>query len=159
MLGITSDWSQYSSQYKSAADLLFNTTLDDGKSNHLVFPLIFLYRHFIELTLKEIMLNGGCFLDASYRLPSGHNIRGLWVQCRELLVKIDLSVNPSLVRNEEYATKVCTLFDSIESDIGKFTKIDPDSEHFRYPMHKDENPMNLGNNLIVETTSGTSSID
>lgn len=49
------NWGMYTIGYKEAGDLLLQYALNVGRQNVLVYPIIFLYRHYIELQLKEII--------------------------------------------------------------------------------------------------------
>ena len=51
----------YSTGYKRAADILaLHVQADDREVNFLVFPIIFMYRQYLELQLKEIIRDGQC---------------------------------------------------------------------------------------------------
>ena len=59
-----------SSGYKKAADLLVEEA--DGSRNFIVYPIIFCYRHFVELSIKGLL--------AQYRQPmwNCHDLMNLW---------------------------------------------------------------------------------
>lgn len=86
--------------YKISADELVETVLKYGsdvkKLDTFIFPIIFSYRHSIELSLKHI------YLRAFGRLPlGGHNLISLWdVVNKDIVEKMILS--------ESFVEKVIT---------------------------------------------------
>jgi hypothetical protein len=70
------NWDVYASGYKHAGDLLVQHVIDTR--NHrdtLVFPIVFNYRQYIELRLKELILIGRILSDESPEFPPTHNLR------------------------------------------------------------------------------------
>ena len=92
------NWWQYTMGYKEAGDLLLQNTLGGGRQHVLVFPIIFMYRHYIELQLKEIILNNWAYLDISEDFPTYHNIEKLWAICRDTLHKMDKAVDSEFTK-------------------------------------------------------------
>lgn len=135
----------YAGGYKRAGDLIVEHAITHGEQHILVYPAVSLYRQYIELQLKEIMRNGYCFLGIPEHPPTGfptnqesHRIDKLWRECRDILKKMD---------QEEYKKLGKTKRDKIENDlaaleqgIDEFSKWDPDSTAFRYPIDKKGNP-------------------
>ncbi len=59
------NWWEYIEGYKKAGDFLLSSpnVLGSGRKEYeIVYPMIFSYRHYIELQLKEIILNAREFL-------------------------------------------------------------------------------------------------
>jgi len=53
-------WDAYASGYLEAANLLVEKALETGqRTDTLIYPVAFLYRHYLELRLKEITIQGG----------------------------------------------------------------------------------------------------
>lgn len=80
-------WHRYAEGYKEAAERLYASWLalsDDC----LVFPLVFLYRHYTELRIKELLLSAGQFLDQSIEWKRNHNIEVLWHFLSPILQRI-----------------------------------------------------------------------
>ena len=76
------DSGAYSAGYKNAADLLARRFLRNWRGNDiLVYPMVFLYRQFIELRLKEIIELGQELLDEPVNIQSkileDHKLRPL----------------------------------------------------------------------------------
>ena len=142
------DWGNYAIEYQEAVNVL----LDDKtwKRNFTVFPVIFLYRHYIELRLKEIILNNWEYLGIAMPFPGGHDIYKLWNICREYMKETDKSVDPGFAQSSEYVEQIIGAYDALEADLNKFAEIDPDSQHFRYPVDAHGNPITVNKELLIE---------
>ena len=131
--------------YKKAGDSLFyssNVTGSGIKEYELVYPMIFSYRHYIELQLKEIILNARAFLDISEKFPVGHNIEIMWGKCGELLKKMDGILDPEFTASDKYK-EIQKAYDELEADLKMFWELDPDSKSFRYPVNEHGNPISI----------------
>ncbi len=109
----------YATGYKEAADVLVAKALE--KRYHLdtfVYPILFLYRHYLELRMKELIKSGNSAISKPVRVPNDHRLDNLWGVCRRIL----LEVWPD---GDEYLR-------STDKCIREFSKIDPTSEAFRY---------------------------
>ncbi len=72
-------WETYVSAYRMAAEALFDRTHDMTLSiNWLVFPVVFLYRHYLELRLKSLAWDGNA-MDGrpAERLDTIHSLEEL----------------------------------------------------------------------------------
>jgi hypothetical protein len=144
------NWFEYKYDYQEAANLLLSNAIKTKKRNSMVFPMIFLYRHYIELSLKEIILNTWEFLGINSPFPQGHKIDKLWETCRDCLQKADKLVDPTFAKSPEYRKQIVQEYENLEKDLQKFSEIDPDSEHFRYPVDNHGNPINIDNEKLIE---------
>lgn len=116
----------YSMGYLRAGDVMVDYILENGcYMDTLVYPIIFNYRQYIELRLKEIIWSGRMLLDQEGRYPFSHNIDNLWGIAKRL---VDLTWEDA-EKPEEYA-----LIDSVMAD---FAEIDPNSEAFRFTENRD----------------------
>jgi len=116
----------YSEGYKLGAKKLLEA--HDGEAYHanmLVYPIVFLYRQFIELRLKELILGLNHSLGNPDDFPDGHNLKELWKQYRTLIEKFGPTERPEK-----------EMLDNAEKLIFEFSDTDPDSFAFRYPVHK-----------------------
>jgi hypothetical protein len=110
----------YTEGYKRAANILvayINETARD--QDFLVFPIVFLYRHHLELLLKNIIDSGAGLLDAQPGYPKNHKLHILWPLAKELIRKIEPGVGPDA-------------FDLIDHVVNELSKVDPGSMSFRY---------------------------
>ena len=121
-------WSVYAFGYKEAGDVIANYVISERRyQDALVFPLVFLYRHYLELELKDLIHQARLLLDIDEPFPKNHRIDGLWRTCRRLLEEI--SPGDSEESLEE-----------VERLIQEFSEVDPLSIAFRYPEDKVGNP-------------------
>ena len=137
----------YMTGYKMSADATYeafkNAVLsrDNEVTDTICYPLIFMYRHMIELMLKYsyIELKRSHTLDEiKCFLNKGHNLETLWEE-----VKPDFERLSARIGVEIDVT-------AIEHYIMEFVKIDKNSMAFRYPIEKKTNRFhNNGMHLFV----------
>ena len=121
-------WSLYAIGYKEAADLLVANIENGGRmQDTLVYPILFLYRQYLELAIKELIRDARILRDIDEPFPKTHRIDELWKICQTLLQQVS-SDEPI-----DYLTEIRRL-------IGEFSTVDPTSMAFRYPEDKDGNP-------------------
>lgn len=123
------DLDTYAIGYKQAADILVRRVKEiRSKQDTLVYPIVFLYRQYIELRLKELILNGSRLLGSPKRLRKpDHEIDKYWLHCRKIFEK----VWPEAPKDD---------LDDIEECIKEFSRVDPKSISFRYPKDKEGKP-------------------
>jgi hypothetical protein len=144
-------WDWYADGYKTAADLLVEH-VDKTSSDQdiLLYPVVFLYRHYVELRLKELLLLSSSYLDEPVAgVPPKHDLLELW-----------RAVRPKLERvwpEAEY-------HDDVGDILRQFCEIDAGSCAFRYPVTRDGTPtlteadphINLGR--VKDAITGISSV-
>lgn len=109
--------------FRRAACAVFDSVADRGGSpEYVVFPLAFLWRHHIELSLKEVIALGRVLGGAGWGYPSGHGLVNLW---REALTYI-APLGPA------DAPELC----NAETTIEEFATVDPAADGFRYPTQR-----------------------
>ena len=124
------DWNLYATAYKDGADALVERTITARHQlDILVYPIAFLYRHYLELRLKQLISAGTELVQGKLpeKWPSGHNIDWLWGFCRKLLEEIF----PEGEQADLDATEDC---------IRQFSAVDAGSMAFRYPEDKEGKP-------------------
>lgn len=108
--------------YKEAGDSLVNSVADrSGTADSLIFPIVFLYRHYIELRLKSLLKDGHRLLDKEHKQKSEHQLSKLWPKVRDILVELWPDENEDDL----------VIFESL---INQFEQVDPRSTTFRYPQ-------------------------
>ena len=115
----------YTEGYKVAADIAVENAISTRSSmDMLVFPIAFLYRHFLELALKETIGIARKYLGIAGSFPTNHNLHNLWHVCRPLL-------------EEAFSSSPPEDLDNVQSIILQYATKDPLSTLFRYPVDKD----------------------
>jgi len=111
--------------YKEAADSLVDSIASrKGSADSLFFPIVFLYRHYVEIRLKSLLHDGGQLLDQKHNKEREHQLSKLWPKVRSIL--------DELWPNEEGED-----LKAMDSLIAQFEKVDPRSTTFRYPKDFD----------------------
>lgn len=114
--------------YRLAADILVDRTEKESwLRGKLVFPILFCYRHFIELTLKDLLHSYGKLADLEPD-TANHNLEHLW---RDYRILIDRMGD---------ADAGDTGTSAVEGWVAEFVKIDPSSQAFRYPTNSKGTP-------------------
>lgn len=115
-------WHEIAQGYRIAA----NTLVDHAVASRVAldwvaFPIAFLYRHYVELSLKAILIDAGNLLDRPQDPGNSHRLLDLWGKLRPLLEEISPGENPDFL-------------DRSGGLIGEFESLDPGSYAFRYPV-------------------------
>ncbi len=133
------EWCIYAEGYREAADRLLEQIGNGvGTKDFLVYPIVFLYRHFVELKLKEIIQDSRNLLDIEASLALEHRLDRLWKDARALLEEVEQH-NPAAT-NE--------VLDDAERLILELHGIDATSTVFRYPRDRDGKPHDLGSDYL-----------
>ena len=133
--GRDNDWDLYCMGYWRAADALVdhltqtrNPTINRPFAAYWesqAYAILFLYRHYLELRLKEMFLACGGVLA---RINRTHGLLRLWELFRE---------QESMVIQEAPTDEISADVNTAEKIIKEFDKIDKDSQAFRYPKNRD----------------------
>lgn len=123
------------SAYKDAADFLVEALRKGGDGNHsdrFLFPILYLYRHALELELKEIIRLGIRLGDVPNpksieKKLGGHSLLELWKLVESLMTKHWPEGNQS----DLIAAK---------SILTELHRLDNDGQHLRYWMDKEKKP-------------------
>ena len=115
------DWHSYAFCYRRAADTLVKEFAVPAIGPHGMFlPILFLYRHYLETTLKGLLLDSADLLGQEVKVPTDHLLTPLWKQLRARLER----VLPG--HGSEWLDRCGEL-------IEEFQQLDPRSMTFRYP--------------------------
>jgi hypothetical protein len=116
---LTFAW-EYASGYRRAADVLVEQFLDDSRSmDTVVFPIVYLYRHYLELRLKELAFGGHALLNHPVDFEDQHSLVQLWSPCRGILREI--------WPHEPVAT-----WNGVEKLLKEFNQKYPNGTYFRF---------------------------
>lgn len=117
----------YIAGYRIAADSLAAQVIEDrGYQDALVYPIMFLYRHYIELCLKYIIHTGRKLLTDERVSRTGHKIDEIWADAKGIIREISSSED---TEEMEFTDRV----------IKEWGAADPSSTAFRYPKDKEGN--------------------
>jgi len=123
--------------YKEAGDILVKDVAERrGRADTLIFPIVFLYRHYIELRLKSLLKDGCRLLNREHEQKPVHRLSKLWKEVRSILVELWLN-------HDEDELKAMDML------IAQFEAIDPKSTSFRYS--KDLNGNNSLQSLQIKS--------
>lgn len=143
-------WDIYAIGYKYAADLAIEQGIKGHSLNFskyhdlyrkvdvLALPVIYLYRHYLELRLKSMIIRGNMlklceddeYPDEEYmKFDPTHKLDKLWEDCRILLENI----YPELDKED------LTELETMDKYIEEFSKFDENSFISRYPASKPTN--------------------
>ena len=112
--------------FKRAADVLVEAAkTDDRNPDDLFFPVAYLYRHHLELKLKELVRLGrdSGSLDGCDNILGEHNLHKLWNKAKQLIQQ----VWPDSPDDD---------LNAVEHMILEFHQCDRTSQAFRYPRDK-----------------------
>jgi hypothetical protein len=124
-------WYGYSEGYRRAAEVLVkHVTETDRDLSTLVFPIVFLYRQALEVSLKHLLVKGCQLLDREKPKITGnrHSLVEHWKHCRPILE----AVWPEGPNGD---------LDAVGDVLTQFERRDPSSTRFRFP---DGEPMTRG---------------
>lgn len=127
--------------YKNAADDLVNLALDKGNVNDIkildtyIYPICFLYRHSIEVSLKLIYWR--CY----HRLPTIHTLSQLYGSVKSdilnLFEKTDFLEQVKSYKKNFIKYDVASVnLDELEHFIDVINEDDPQSDRYRYLLNK-----------------------
>jgi len=140
-------WDLYAIGYKYGADLAIQQGIKEHKLDFekyhsfyhtvdvLVWPAIFLYRQYLEVRLKALIIRGNMlrlceedeYPDEEFmQFNPTHKIDKLWKECRELLKKFNSEMDGEDLKELEIMDKY----------IEEFSKFDENSFVSRYPASK-----------------------
>jgi hypothetical protein len=136
----------YISGYKEAADELTDKAVECGLEDLYVFPIMFLYRHYLELLLKNMYFKYSKDSIEEKKVfvkKNGHKLSSYWTKCRKLLYMGGISLED---------------IDKIGDLVNDFERIDEHSFTFRYYLDKNLD-MTLPKGLSVDLKKLKESID
>jgi hypothetical protein len=109
---------RYIVSYREAGEVLAAHVTQGGMSDLLVFPILFAYRHWLELQLKSLITLGQHWRGENIEPTHGHKLASLWPQARAA-IEAAFPDDPADL-------------DTVGSIVGELVGVDPDSMSFRY---------------------------
>ena len=119
------EFGAYADSYQAGAMNLIDIALKKSETkDFLVYPTIFLIRHYFELRLKELVQGLNFCITQKKEFPAHHDLQTLWSDFKKLYKKI---------REEDTKNR----FPIIDDLIKEICSVDPKSMSFRYPVDKE----------------------
>lgn len=121
--------SEYGYMYRESAERLMDLACEaPGLLNLHALPAVFLFRHYVELSLKDMIEDARELDDQRRGFPDSHGLARLWSDLRVLLRRIGV----------EKGDGDSMLFDVVEEMIAELDDADPGSMAFRYPRGREQ---------------------
>lgn len=112
-------WGLYAIGYKQAGDVLVERVAQDrGEADALVYPIVFSYRQYLELMLKDVLMEARRYYEIDKPFENDHSLLVHWDPLRELLSR----------RWPERPEEL----DAVEDNLRQFDAVDRGSFAFRY---------------------------
>ena len=132
-VGALALWNHATAYYDSAEILYEKFVVSAGHNDILDgtgITMCFLYRHFVELSIKYLYVKFACKSKAEYKkfLEHGHLLVSLWRDTKPRLSELKKRVGSSVDLN------------MLEHYIREFDKFDPDEMTMRYPVKNNLKP-------------------
>lgn len=118
-------WGIYPKAYFDAAELLVGAVASGSNPDVIGYPMMYLYRHYLELMIKKLIAMGRALessADPSTH-PDHHDLSALWHEARPLIEKHTYQVGQD--RQD---------IEAVSQIIGEFARLDPTGEVFRYDV-------------------------
>ena len=132
-------WDFYADAYKEAADRLVDQIQENwAPDDRLILPAIFMYRHFVELKLKWIIIHLQLFSGTKISKFNIHDIWQLWIYVKDHLSCLD---GGKLEKNTE---------NNLDRIIKELSTLDPTSYYFRYSHDNQDQDIPLPERLSME---------
>jgi hypothetical protein len=125
--GDTTGLHRFAEGYRLAAERLVRSIVEDTSRakyvDALVYPVLFLYHHYMEVRLKQIIQEGYYLLDKDDRFPKHHNILELWEQAKGIACELNKGADR-------------TPLNAVDHVVRELASISPNAEGYRYPFAK-----------------------
>lgn len=129
-------WDAYALGYREAVQCLVGAVeKKEFGYNTFGYPIFFLVHQYLELRMKEIIKNGRPLVDDNRKLKPSHCLWNLWIDCKEILKKIEVWEEYNDLDDEtrqDYLT--------MDHFIGEINR-DTQAQSFRYPVDTKNRPL------------------
>lgn len=138
------DFPVYAKAYRLAADRLCEALFDSPQFRcYEAYPIVFLYRHALELSLKGIIYS--CRQISAVRSGDSTNES---LRNRHSLIELSDEASNHMARQFQSDTSLKEFMERVCSTCREFHEIDPSSYSYRYPIDTNGNPA-TGRNQII----------
>ena len=134
---------RYATAYFESANYLFEKFVASAGDNGILdgtgITMCFLYRHFVELSIKHLYVKFASPNATEYKkfLENGHHLMSLWNETKPILSKLRRRVGSSVSLGV------------LEHYVEEVDKFDPDEMAMRYPVKNDLSPMHQSSRLDI----------
>ena len=137
--GTVNLWDAYSIGYLEASKKL----IEAAKRNEFTYdtfgyPMFYLFYHYLELRMKEIIMNGKVLVNENRSYPNIHNLTDLWKECKRIMMIIE-----NWEKYSELPADMKKDYQTMDHFIKEIAK-DGKAQSFRYPVD------NKGNELLSD---------
>ena len=115
-------WHLYSDAYRWAADCLVDKC-KEASPQFLIYPITYLYRQYLEIALKKLLIDNGSLLSQPPTSLLTHDLLSLW----QLFLELAGRLTPAL--------HSCRL-QKMETWVRFYSQHDPYSQAWRYPVDR-----------------------
>jgi hypothetical protein len=123
----------YSQGYRIAAQVMAQRVREASRweAAFLVFPVAFLYRHHIELMLKDLIVTGSFLANKELTPEERHHLKRHRLDALWMVLKPIVKSEGSLPKDD---------IEGINHYINVLTQVDPESQSFRYALSSKNEP-------------------
>jgi hypothetical protein len=126
------EWYAHAAQFRHGAELLADGVVSGRAAPESVgMPMLYCYRHWIELSLKGLLVDAGYVCNEDEQIHAHHRLLTLWTQLR---VRVE-----RMSRRGDEAS-----LDRVSAIVAEIDAMDPRSDAFRYPVNVRGNAMLSG---------------
>lgn len=120
--------------YMKAGELLIEACEEHSHKRHsLIYPILFNYRHGIEVAIKWVIVQYGKYSDVKTGNIEHHNLWELWQTCKQIIIEVGSE-------GEEIS--------HVEQVIKDFHDLDISAMAFRYPNNKNGDLFTLPDGIV-----------
>jgi hypothetical protein len=118
-------WTGYARGYRKGGRILTDWVIERGRDHdYLVYPIVFMYHHHLELSMKELIRKGEQLLGSGDDFKPDHNLSRQWIHCRRVIEQV-------------YSDAIPEVLDAIGQQLSQLTALDSQLAAFRYPYERD----------------------
>jgi hypothetical protein len=136
-------WDAYASGYLSAVEELIKSVLEGRLTRDTYgYPIFYLFSHYLELKLKEIIQIGRPILGEKSGFPGTHNLLNLWGECKKILKEVYEWKEYSDLDKEDREIIL-----TVDHFVKEFSQ-DEKAQTFRYPVDVNGKPL-MKDSIVV----------
>lgn len=134
--GTVTLWNGYSVGYLESTKKLIEVAIrGEFRYDTFGYPIFYLFYHYLELRMKEIIMNGKRLVDENTSYPNIHNLNQLWDECKKIMKIIE-----KWEKYSDLPTDMKKDYQTMDHFI-KEIAADDNAQSFRYPVDKKGNEL------------------